>query len=120
MEFEDENEKEYYESLEARVKMLEGKSKKLSKEVQGPEDDDVKNWEITQMKKVNSSELFDEINKNIIEIEEDNFYVYFNINPQIEEDKKEDSFLSKIFCSEISFSNVEIFPGKVSNSYCNL
>jgi len=59
--------------------------------------DDVKNWEITQMKKVNSSELFDEINKNIIEIEEDKFYVYFNINPQIEEDKKEDSFLSKIF-----------------------
>ena len=59
--------------------------------------DDIKNWEIAPMKKVSSSELFDEINKNINDINEENFYTYFNINQQIENSEQNENFFSKLF-----------------------
>ena len=60
MEFEDDNEKDYYNNLEARVKILESKYSKLTKEVAGPENDDIKNWEnnLYEMKEI--KKYFDE------------------------------------------------------------
>jgi serine protease Do len=59
--------------------------------------DDIKNWEITPMKQINSEKLFDEIDKNINDINEENFYAYFNINQQIENSEENENFFSKIF-----------------------
>jgi hypothetical protein len=60
MEFEDENEKEYYYKLESRVKELENKYNNLKKEINGSEDEDIKLWEndLNEMKEIKN--YFDE------------------------------------------------------------
>lgn len=54
MEFEDDVDKEFFEQLQERVKILEAKFEKLSREVKGPEDEDVNKWTISlnEMKEI--------------------------------------------------------------------